>query len=296
MGNVFSRSWELTKLSFSVLMEDKQLLLIPILSIFFSLVALVAFILPLKALWALMDHSSSSNSGATPWVLLFLLYFVLTFVATFFNVCAVHIIKSRLSGGKEGLSESFSFAFSHIHLIAGWSLVSATVSVIFKFLESLVSNRKGDNIVGMVVGLLVRLLIGGMELTWSIVTLFVVPAMVYKDMGPLDAIAESTRVIKKTWGESLVRTLGMGLMQFFALLAGIIPLAVIGYLVSTTDHAIQAWIGIGAVMLGYILVVMVVFSMAGTVFNTALYAYGSTDKVPQGFPKEILENAFRQKG
>ena len=123
MDNVFSRSWALTKLSFGVIKEDKELLVFPFLSAFFSLLVLAAFWLPLETVFAHHEGRSSVNY----WSLLFLIYFILMLFSTFFSICAVHIIKKRLEGGTEGLGESFTFAFSRMNHIVTWSLVSATV-------------------------------------------------------------------------------------------------------------------------------------------------------------------------
>jgi hypothetical protein len=265
MEGVFSRSWKLTQLSFSVIRGDKELLIFPFLSAFFSLAVLAAFWMPLQTFWNQTSSSSpSGHSSLLQWGLLFLLYFALNFCATFFSVCAVYIVKKRLEGGKEPLSESFAFAFSRIHLIASWSLVAATVSVVLRMLESLAGGRKSANPINLVAGLLVSLLLAGLKISWSIVTLFVVPAMVYKDLGPLDAIKDSTQAIKKTWGESLARQTAV-------------------------------FLTIAVLLAAYVTVVVMVFSTANTVYNTALYAYASTGKIPEGYSKDVLENAFRPK-
>ncbi len=161
MDNVFSRSWALTKLSFSVILDDKELLIFPFLSAFFSLAVLVLFWLPLR----LFLVPGTEHSSATLWVGLFFLYFFLTLFSTFFSVCAVHIIKKRLEGGREGLSESFSFAFSKINLILSWSLVSATISVLLRLLESLAGDRRNANPIGFVLDIILSLFVGGLKLT-----------------------------------------------------------------------------------------------------------------------------------
>jgi hypothetical protein len=293
MESVFSRSWKLTKLSFSVIRGDKELLIFPVLSALFSLAVLAAFWMPLQTFWN--QTASTGHSSVLQWVLLFLLYFILNFFATFFSVCAVHIIKKRLEGGKEPLSESFAFAFSRIHLIISWSLVAATVSVLLRMLESLAGGRKSANPVSIVVGLLMSLILVGLKISWSIVTLFVVPAMVYKELGPLDAIKESTLAIKKTWGESLVRHYGLGLVEFLVMVVGIVVLGGLGLVLASFTAQTAVYVTMGLLLAAYVIVVFMVFSMANTVYNTALYAYASTGEIPEGYSKDVLENAFRPK-
>ena len=50
MSGVFSRSWELTKLSFRVLMQDKEMLLFPFLGGLFSLLFSLALLYPPSSL------------------------------------------------------------------------------------------------------------------------------------------------------------------------------------------------------------------------------------------------------
>ena len=291
MGNVFSRSWALTKLSFSVILDDKELLVFPFLSAFFSLAVLALFWLPLKVLFV----PGTGHSSVTLWVGLFLLYFFLTLFSTFFSVCAVHIIKKRLEGGNEGLSESFSFAFSRINLILSWSLVAATVSVFLRLLESLAGDRRNANPIGFVLDIILSLFVGGLKLTWSIVTLFVVPAMVYKGLGPFEAIADSTQAIKKTWGESLARHYGLGLIQILFLVFGAGFLFLLGLGLGAATNPGAGGVAMILAIAAYVIIIFAVFSLANTVFNTALYAYAATGEIPKGFSQDILDNAFKSK-
>ena len=64
-------------------------------------------------------------------------------------------------------------------------------------LENLAGNRSESNPLGLVVNLLISFFVMGLKLSWSIVTLFVIPAMVYKDLGPFEAIKDSTQTLKK---------------------------------------------------------------------------------------------------
>ncbi len=43
----------------------------------------------------------------------------------------------------------------------------------------------------------------------------------------------------------------------------------------------------------YFLGVILVFNVANTIFNTALYVYADTGKIPEGFGQEIMQNAFK---
>jgi hypothetical protein len=146
--------------------------------------------------------------------------------------------------------------------------------------------------VGEMVVNMIRSMLG---MVWSIVTLFVVPAMVYHDLGPVDAIKKSTETIRATWGESLIRHYGMGLIQalFFFLGLGLTAglLVVLAGLLDTTGTIIA--VAFGAV---YFLGLVLVFNCANTVFNTALYAFAQDGKAPQGFDTELLQGTFTRTG
>jgi len=286
--DVFSRSWKLTQLSFKVIWDDKELLLFPIFSALFSLAVLGLFWLPLDYLLG-----QQTRMGWSYVVLFFLLYLVLTIGSTFFSVCAVHIIKKRLEGGREGLSESVAFAWSKIDLILSWSLLAATVSTLLRLLEGLVRERETANPLSFISNLLGEMLVGGLKMAWSVVTLFVIPAMVYKGLGPIDAIKDSIAAIKNTWGESLIRSTGLGLVQIMVLVGGVASLIFLGMVFSTVHPGlILVLFAIGVI---YIASVSAVFSVANTVFNTALYAYAVTGQVPEGYDSDLLNGAFRQK-
>jgi len=43
------------------------------------------------------------------------------------------------------------------------------------------------------------------------------------------------------------------------------------------------------------LIVLLIFTVANSVYNTALFVYADTGKIPEGYNKELMTNAFRQK-
>ena len=206
--NAFERSWEISKLSFDVLRQDKELFLFPILGGIFSLLFIIAMILPLFVA-SLMP---STLGGAYLWLAIFGLYFGLAFIAVFFNVATIYTVKSRFDGKNATFWDSIKFAFSKIHLIIGWSIISAIVGLILRILEEAAERMGG---IGEII---MRIIISTLGLAWGLLTAFVIPGMVYKNIGPFRAIKESTHTFKKTWGESLIRHYGLGLVQFILLI------------------------------------------------------------------------------
>jgi hypothetical protein len=283
--NTFKNSWKITKLTFHVMKEDKELILYPILAGIFSLLFILALLVP-TIIVAIFEQAGIPAFGIIEYLLLFIVYFGLAFIATFFNTCVVYTAKKRFEGGNATPSETFKFAFSKIHLIAMWSALSATVGLLLRVLENMARKAKGLG------GVLLHILRAMLGLAWSIVTIFVVPAMVYHDLTPFDAIKKSVQVLKKTWGESLVRYLGLGMIQGLVTFIVLIPLL----LLCAWSFMTGAFIALAVVFLIaviWVTMVTMVFNIANAIFNTALYEYASSGNVPGGYTKDMLEHAFK---
>lgn len=286
--NAFSRSWMITRLTFGVINKDRELLWFALLSFIFSTLFAIAMIFP-SIIPTLMESDFSQDSlQFFEYLMIFLTYFGLAFIATFFNVCVVYTTKVRFEGGNATFGESFTFALSKLYLIFQWSLLSATVGLLLRILHNLASS------LGKVGQLVANILISLLGMAWSIVTIFVVPVLVYEGLGPIDAIKKSTEVIKRTWGESLIKTIGLGLVQFFVFMIIIVASGLLTYMLASSLDVTGALIGISVGLL-LLLLTGLIFTVASTIFNTALYVYANAHKVPDGFSEDVVRNAFRQK-
>ncbi len=279
--NAFSRSWEITKMSFSVINKDREMLWFPVLAGFFSLLFLFVMIFPTLLAYI---GISNDNVGYANLVLVFLAYLGLAFIATFFNVAVVYTTKTRFEGGDATFMDSIRFAFSKIYIIFLWSIVTAIVGVLLRILENFARNAKGGN------QIVLQVLRGVLGMAWGIVTIFVVPILVYKGHTPINAIKESALTIKKTWGESLIRHFGLGLVQMLVTVLGIVVLGLVIFV--TLGLSIYLTLVLVTLLVVYVVLVSLIFTVANSVFNTALYVYAQTGKIPEGFSKEDLSHAF----
>lgn len=288
---VFDRSWQLTKLSFGVIKQDKEMLLFPVLAGFFSLAYSAALLVPTVVVK--LTHSGAHSAGARgalgviDYALCFVTYLGLAFIATFFNVCAVYTSKKRFEGGDATFGESIRFALSRVPRIFSWSLLAATVGLLLTALDNAAERAGG---IGKLLLSILRGILGGL---WSVITIFVVPAMVYEDLGPIDAIKSSIGTLKRTWGENLVRHFGLGLIQFLFLLLGVLMTIGVVVVLGPLGGPLLL-IGVVA-MIAYFIGVVLVFSVANTVFVTALYAYANGTH-PPGFDDQLLARAFGARG
>jgi hypothetical protein len=279
MFETLGRGWEITKLSFGVVRKDSEMLLFPLLGSIFSL-AYSFFLLWPSILSRLLD----STEGGLVWrttetVLAFATYFGLAFIATFFNTCTVYTAKTRFAGGDATFMDSIRFALSRTHFILLWSLLSATVGVLLRAIDQLAERSEG---LGRILLHLANSVLGMM---WTVLTLFVVPVMVYEGVGPFAALKRSGEVLRHTWGESLVRKFSFGLIQLVTTIPGV-ALVVVGLM---NLSSLWLLIPLGVV---WIVTTALAFSVATVVFNTALYEYASTGRIPGGFEASTLKAAF----
>ena len=286
--NAFSRSWLLTKLTFEIINKDRELIGFAILSFVFSTLFAVAMIVP-TVLSTMMEKGFDRESlELFEYVMIFITYFGLAFIATFFNVCVVFTTKTRFEGGNATFADSMRFAFSRIGLIIQWSLLSATVGLLLRLLHNVAGRfgRAGQIVVNILVSLI--------GMAWTIVTIFVVPVLVYEGLGPVDAIKKSIEVIKRTWGESLIKSIGMGLVQFLVILVIAAGAALLAFLLNLVipETGILIGAGIGALL---IFLTGLVFSVASTIFNTALYVYANKGTVAEGYNEDVVKSAFKHK-
>ena len=274
-----SNGMELIRQSLRVLRQEKSLVVFPILSSVAGLAVLASFVLPL---WGSDYARLIADDGRLPqdplaYVLLFAFYFANYFVIVFFNSALISCAMIRFQGGDPTVADGLRAAASRLPQIVGWALLSATVGVVLKTIES--RSQK--------VGQLVAGLLGA---GWTIATYFVVPVLVVEKVGPVTAVRRSFAILRKTWGESLVANFGIGLVVFLACLLVMIP-AVLGLVVGG-DAAIITGIAISVVLL---ILVSLVSATLHTIILAALYLYAAEGKVPQQFDERLLRDAYSRK-
>lgn len=275
MFEKFSRSWELVKASAGVLRSDKELMLFPLISGAATLVVMATFLIPVFAL-----RIFENGIGIGGAVLGFLFYFCQYSVIIFFNCALVGAAMIRLDGGDPTLRDGFDAAKSRLPSILGYAAIAATVGV---FLQAL--KNKDNNFI-------VRLVGSGLGAAWTLATFLVVPVLVSRDIGPIDALKESVTLLRRTWGENAIGNVGIGaafgLITFLFLLVGA-GLTFVAYQVS-----LALAIGVGVIfLLGALLLGIYQAALSG-VYSAALYRYAVSHEAPAAFRGAMLEDAFRR--
>ncbi len=282
MWERIANGWEMAKQSVQVLRLDKELLLFPLLSGIACTLVTLSFGIPLL-MSGMLDHVRQHQTTAQTiiWAVIgFAFYFVNYFVMIFFNSALIGCAVIRLKGGDPTVRDGIGAAMARLPQIAGWALVSATVGLILKVIESR-SNRFGQFVADLI------------GMAWSLVTYFVVPVLVIEKAGPVTAFKRSTEIFAKTWGESLSASFGIGLFVTIAIFLASVPIGLGGVALANQLPVV----GVVAIAFGclLLLVVLLVSSALHSIIRAALYIYAAEGQTPQLFDASMLQHAFAPK-
>ena len=266
-----ARSFALVRASWGILMRDKKLLVFPVLSGIATLLVIISFVLPL-VLTGQAAHMTTTTPGSV--VLLFLFYLVSYFVVIFFNTALISCVHARLEGRAMTVGEGLAIAARHIVPILAWAFIAATVGLILHMIQE----RSG------LLGQIAAGIAGGV---WSLVTLFVVPVMVFEDKGVFASMKESLGLFKKTWGESIAGSISIGLV--FAAVGVVGFLFVIAAFFTGNFSVLMIAVALFIVLVA---VLAIVASAMNGIFVVALYTYARTGTVPALYPGDLVKGAF----
>ena len=270
-----SNSWGLIKASGRVLQADKELIVFPLISSIALFLVTATFFLPL--IFSGTGFEVSESTGSLGYVLLFLYYMVQYTVMFFFNSALVGAAMIRLDGGDPTVADGLRIAFSRLGSILGYAAIAATVGLLLRT----ASERSGS---------LGRFVIGLVGMAWNLATFLVVPVLVTHNVSPLQAIKESARILKRTWGEQVVGNVGIGAVFFLAYMAlAVVSIPAIILAFSSGQGAVIAAV-LAVVALAFILLALVNASLSG-IYSAALYRFATTGEAGR-FDDDVLRNAF----
>jgi hypothetical protein len=274
--------------SWSVVCQDKELLLFPVLSGLACLAVSASFVLPIVFVPELRQASNAVADGeAANWqnlvalALSFAFYFVHYFVIVFFNTALVSCALIRFRGGDPTVGDGVRAAMARLPQIFAWSLLAATVGMILRMIEERV-------------GLLGKIVIALIGVAWSIVTYFVVPVQAAERLGPFAAVRRSAALLRQTWGEALTGQVSMGIVSFLLMLPAFLLLAG-GVAVAVAMQSLWPAIAGGAIFVVYLIGLSIITSALQQVFLTGVYLYAAEGQVAPGFSEESLRAAVRAK-
>jgi Family of unknown function (DUF6159) len=267
MGAI-GRGFRLAKASWGVVRQDRELLVLPVVSFLCSLVVVAVF-----ALGAVGIGLPQQGEQANPvlYVLAFVMYVALAFVSIFFNAAVIGTAMKRLEGQDASLSDGLGLARRHLGAIFLWAVVTATVGMVIRTIQERA-------------GLLGRIVLGLVGVAWTVLTFFVVPVLLYEEVGVGTAIKRSGSIFRQRWGEQFVGTGTIGIAIF--LIA--IPVVLVGVVIT----AAVPFVGIPLLVLA-IGALMAIGAACTGVFNAALYRYATTGEASGAFTLEDMNGSFR---
>lgn len=281
MFSTIQRSYTIFRQSLSVLRQDKEILVFPLLSGIFTLVAMAGLVFGGVATGFFQRIVESGDRSLEANVLgyaaLFVWYFVSWFIVLFFNVGVVACARIRLEGGDPTVADGFRAARENLKAIVVWALISATVGLILR----MIAERS------RLIGQLIAKFLGA---AWAIATYFIVPVMIFEKRGAKESMTSSTQLISRTWGESLVAAAGVGIIIMLLGIGGL-AFPIIGIFISPRAVAI----GLGVMVLYWIILAILSSALTG-IYRTGLYLYAREGKLSSGFGESLVQSAFAGKG
>ena len=276
MFATIGHTFELMKMSWRVLMLDRELIFFPILSGVSLLLLIGAFLVigdatgTLDRLDALQGSSSAEQeSEAIDFVLGITFVFLSSAFVIFFNAALIAAALERLRGGDPNIASGLRAAAAHLPQILAWAAISVVVTLLFRALR-----RYG--FAGQIAAM-----IGGAA--WGFATFFVIPVLVSEGVGPVEAIKRSASLFRRTWGRQVASSFGFGIITIVAVLIAVLPAALL--------FAVHPVLGI-AVGVPLVAVAIGAVQALEGIFKAALYDYANGQQ-PHGFDRDTLEGAYR---
>jgi hypothetical protein len=270
MFATIGHTFELMKMSWGVLMKDKELLFFPLFTVI-GLIAVIGISYAVAGSTGAITRLEANATSRGDQIHYVITFFSSYFVIIFFNAALVSAALDRLRGGDPDVSSGLRHAFAHIHMIFIWALISATVGLLLQLLRANQRNAFARMAIDMIGGI------------WEFLTFFVIPVLVSENVTPIGAIKRSSGLVRKTWGRQITASFGFMIVYILAVIVGIIPAFIVGMVSGA------AAVAVGVITVG--LAVCTVQALEG-IFKAALYEFAMGEK-PAEFDLRTLQTAYR---
>ena len=279
--DTISRGWTLSKLSFSVVKADPELLLYTFLSAMMVFVTIAASAYPgyeaeinEGSHWAMTDpvvnpetgeEERQATSSYMAWI--FMTYMVGSIIVVFWNSAIIVSAHERLTGGDPTIMTGIKAAFSRIHIIILWGIIAGTVGLLLRIARDAISNEKAP----AALKILASIMLWIVEVAWWIYTFFIIPMIVLEKKGIREGLRDGRSLFGKTWGENVTSGLGIGLITLFGIIVSLL-ISYLVFMISPNAGIITAVALIGILILWT--------NTAEVVVVAALYEFAKTGKMP----------------
>jgi len=275
MISKYRRGFDITRDSLRVFTREPTLVILPVLSLFavgsaFAVLAAIVFQQGLV--------ESLVTNDLYQYAALFCAIAISSSVATFFNAAVVHCAAQLFDGNSTSVRDGLAAAWRARRQIAVWAVVAATLGTVLYILDE----KFG------VVGSLTRAVF---NLTWALLTFFIVPVIVLDQRRSLRRqFRRSGSLFRDTWGESVSATLGVSFVFLLVALPGV-ALGSVGYFMLEGVVAVGALVGGG----GIIVAATVGSQTTSAIVRTALYRYATTGEQVGPFEAREPDTVFPER-
>jgi hypothetical protein len=268
------RGWGLTKKSWALLNENRELLRFPLYGAIATIVPAIVFLGP-----GLYLFDQDELAGAIPLVVIGV--YALSVIGFFFSVALAACADMIFRGRQASVGDGIAVARERFPQICGWAAVNTAISAVMGVLEN--QGGIGGQIAARLVGM-----------AWSLVTFLAVPVIAIEGTGPFATIQRSASMFRRRWGQQITGNIAIGGAVFLFGMLPAIALIVAGAAVWSS----ASFLGALLVVVGALLfaVSMLISKALTGIFGVALYRYALDGEAVGGFTAEDLESAVRTKG
>ena len=274
----FARTWRLMGASWQLLVQDKRLVVFPLVSGIALAAVIGLFAVPMFVALRGSAHAAAQwHASPQMYLAMFVFYFLAYFVIIFFNAGLIACVLKQMDGEQPTIGYGLAFAWQRLPQIGGWALLASSVGMLLRMLEERV-------------GFIGKLIVGLLGMAWSVTSFLVVPVLVVEGSGPIESYRRSVEMLKRTWGEQIIGNVSFGLI--FALF-GIVPAILLFTVAAKFGPA--ALLAAGAVLVVWLIALGLVQSTLQTIYQAAIYRYAANGEAPPGFDGGMIAAAFREK-
>jgi hypothetical protein len=281
MFDRFQKSWDLAVECWRLLLEDKSLLVFPLMSSIAMLLIIGSFAVPLLPAFGFAAGKAPHGLSSTGLIALFGFYWIQYAVVIFFNTALVEVAMCRFDDEEVGVADGLRRAAAQLPVILVYALIAATVGTLLRAIAERV-------------GILGRIVVALIGVGWTVATALVVPILAAENVGPVEAIGRSVDLVKKSWGENIIGKVGIGMvfgaMIFLVVITGgVLVLAAFG----NRDWALGVVLAV-VMILAVSLIALAQATLQG-IYSAALYRFATGDPATGGIDRNLLEHAFEPK-
>lgn len=238
--------------------------------------------------WSTVDSDEvSTGTLVIGIVILVIAAYLATLITQILMGGLVKCADEELQGRDSSFGAGLSASLTRLPALLGWAGIETAVG----WLLSAIRGNGDNNIIVTILRLVIASLLA---VAWSVITFFVLPLIILRGKGPIEAIKESVSVIRETWGMQIAGGVRIGgLIALVAVLPGILFAVVGGFIAMAGTPAVG--VPISAVGVIVVILAQVVISAMRAIFSVAMLHYVEDRQGFGPFDAAALQSAVRVK-